>query len=209
MTALANELVDDVELVSAIWSGRLAVRADDPYHFDHPLDHIPGMALIGGLLELVRRSGAADLDIPNRRLSLSLTFPSFCELDGPVVLQATRIPTGEAGVDTSLSLLAEQGAEVVCEADLTLRVSTERTTPSLWATLLPSVWSYMLAARSRGIGTVWTTRHLSYAAEVAELLDIPSGVHQAALVPTAYYRGSTFRPAPRPPLESSLHVDRW
>jgi nitroreductase len=80
---------------------------------------------------------------------------------------------------------------------------------SLWATLLPSVWSYMLAARSRGIGTVWTTRHLSYAAEVAELLDIPSGVHQAALVPTAYYRGSTFRPAPRPPLESSLHVDRW
>src|SRR5688500_18801444 len=133
MTALANELVDDVELVSAIWSGRLAVRADDPYHFDHPLDHIPGMALIGGLLELVRRSGAADLDIPNRRLSLSLTFPSFCELDGPVVLQATRIPTGEAGVDTSLSLLAEQGTEVVCEADLTLRVSTERTTPAVAA----------------------------------------------------------------------------
>jgi nitroreductase len=80
---------------------------------------------------------------------------------------------------------------------------------SLWATLLPSVWSYMLAARSRGLGTVWTTRHLTYATEIAELLGIPPGVHQAALIPTAYYRGATFRPASRPPLESNLHLDRW
>ena len=73
---------------------------------------------------------------------------------------------------------------------------------SLWVTLLPSVWSYMLAARSRGIGTVWTTRHLSYAAEVAALLGIPPGVHQA------YYRRRRSARR-RTPLETSLHVDRW
>lgn len=80
---------------------------------------------------------------------------------------------------------------------------------SVWATVLPSVWSYMLAARDRGLGTVWTTRHLAYAAEVAELLGIPPGVHQAALVPTAYHRGTAFRPASRPPVESVTHLDRW
>lgn len=80
---------------------------------------------------------------------------------------------------------------------------------STWATLLPAVWSYMLAARGRGLGTVWTTRHLTYASEIAELLGVPAGVHQAALVPTAYYRGESFRPANRPPLESAVHLNQW
>jgi hypothetical protein len=29
------------------------------------------------------------------------------------------------------------------------------------------------------------------------------------LLPTAYYRGETFRPAPRNRLDDVLHVDRW
>src|SRR4051794_22197557 len=28
-----------------------------------------------------------------------------------------------------------------------------------WGSLLPAVWSFMLAARSRGLGTAWTTLH--------------------------------------------------
>jgi nitroreductase len=79
----------------------------------------------------------------------------------------------------------------------------------MWGSLLPAVWSFMLAARARGLGTAWTTLHLEYEREVAELLGIPAGVHQAALVPTAYYTGETFRPAPRQPLDTVLHVDRW
>ncbi|MEN0129545.1 MAG: nitroreductase family protein, partial [Brevundimonas sp.] len=69
----------------------------------------------------------------------------------------------------------------------------------LWGSLLPAAWSYMLAARARGLGTAWTTLHLAYEAEVAELLGIPADVHQGALIPTAYYTGETFRPAPRQP----------
>ncbi|MGY1820805.1 nitroreductase family protein [Geodermatophilus sp. SYSU D00079] len=79
----------------------------------------------------------------------------------------------------------------------------------LWGSLLPAVWSYMLAARARGLGTAWTSLHLAREAEVAEVLGIPDGVHQAALVPTAFYTGETFRPAAREPLDTVLHLDRW
>jgi len=79
----------------------------------------------------------------------------------------------------------------------------------LWGSLLPAAWSYALAARARGLGTAWTTLHLSREAEVAELLGIPQGFHQAALIPTAYFTGETFKPAPREPIDSVLHMDRW
>jgi nitroreductase len=80
---------------------------------------------------------------------------------------------------------------------------------SLWGSLLPAAWSYQLAARSRGLGTAWTTLHLRYEKEISELLGIPPHVRQGVLVPTAYYTGETFRPAPRTPLDDVLHVDRW
>ncbi|MBJ8337842.1 nitroreductase family protein [Antrihabitans sp. YC3-6] len=79
----------------------------------------------------------------------------------------------------------------------------------LWGSLLPAAWSYALAARARGLGTAWTTLHLEREAEVAELLGIPPGYHQAALIPTAYYTGETFKPAAREPIDSVLHIDRW
>jgi nitroreductase len=79
----------------------------------------------------------------------------------------------------------------------------------LWGSILPAAWSFMLAARSRGLGTAWTTLHLAYEAEVADILGLPSDVFQAALIPTAYYTGESFRPAPRAPLADVLHYDRW
>ncbi len=79
----------------------------------------------------------------------------------------------------------------------------------IWGSLLPAAWSYMLAARAHGLGTAWTTLHLDYEREVAELLGLPDGVHQGALIPTAHYTGTTFKPAPRQPLGTVLHRDRW
>jgi nitroreductase len=79
----------------------------------------------------------------------------------------------------------------------------------LWGSLLPAAWSYCLAARARGLGTAWTTLHLQREAEVADLLGVPAGFHQAALIPTAYYTGETFKPAPREPLDNVIHFDRW
>jgi nitroreductase len=79
----------------------------------------------------------------------------------------------------------------------------------LWGSLLPAAWSFALAARARGLGTAWTTLHLQREAEVAELLGIPAGFHQAALIPTAFYTGETFKRAPRESLDNLLHIDRW
>jgi nitroreductase len=79
----------------------------------------------------------------------------------------------------------------------------------LWGSLLPAAWSYMLAARTRGLGTAWTTLHLRYEEEISELLGIPTDIRQGALIPTAYYTGDTFRPAPRQPLDDVLHINGW
>ncbi|WP_246083578.1 nitroreductase family protein [Nonomuraea diastatica] len=58
-----------------------------------------------------------------------------------------------------------------------------------WGSLLPAAWSYMLAARARGLGTAWTSLHLAYESEIAELLGIPADVRQGVLIPTAYHTG--------------------
>jgi nitroreductase len=77
----------------------------------------------------------------------------------------------------------------------------------LWGSVLPAAWSYMLACRSRGLGTAWTTLHLRYEKEVGELLGLPDNVRQGVLIPTAYYTGETFRPGLRRPLP--VHENRW
>jgi nitroreductase len=81
---------------------------------------------------------------------------------------------------------------------------------SRWGSIYPALWSFMLAARSRGLGTVMTTFHLMFEQEAAELLGIPyEQVMQAALVPVAYTKGTDFKPGRRAPLETMVHWERW
>jgi nitroreductase len=114
-------------------------------------------------------------------------------------------------VGTSTEWLAERMGQVPvllipCLKAGELRAGNQA---SLWGSLLPATWSYMLAARARGLGTAWTTLHLGREKEVAELLGIPENIHQAAIIPTAFYTGDTFKPAPREPLDKVLHIDKW
>ncbi len=78
-----------------------------------------------------------------------------------------------------------------------------------WGSILPATWSLMLALRARGLGSAWTTFHLSYEKEIAALLSIPDNVTQAALLPVAYFLGDDFRPAARQPLVERTHWDGW
>lgn len=79
-----------------------------------------------------------------------------------------------------------------------------------WGSIMPAAWSFMLAARSRGLGTSLTSFHLFFEQEAAEVLGIPyEEVMQAALIPVAYTLGTDFKPAARKPLELVLHRDRW
>jgi len=81
---------------------------------------------------------------------------------------------------------------------------------SMYGSVLPAVWSFMLAARARGLGTAWTTIHLFYEEETAEVLSIPcSEVTQVAMVPVAHSVGLDFKPGPRMPLEDVLFWETW
>ncbi len=81
---------------------------------------------------------------------------------------------------------------------------------SFYGSILPAVWSFMLAARARGLGTCWTTLHLMHEEEAAAVLGIPyDSVTQVALIPVAHALGDAFRPAPRKPVDEVLHINGW
>jgi len=79
----------------------------------------------------------------------------------------------------------------------------------LWGSVLPAAWSLALALRARGLGTTWTTLHLRYEQEAAEVLGLPANVRQGVLLPVAYTEGTDFKPGPRHDLDAVLHVNRW
>ena len=69
---------------------------------------------------------------------------------------------------------------------------------SMWGSIIPAVWSFMLAARERGLGSAWTTLHLTFEREAAELLGIDySQWTQVGLFPVAHTIGTDFKKAPR------------
>ncbi|QEN15690.1 nitroreductase family protein [Mycolicibacterium sp. ELW1] len=83
---------------------------------------------------------------------------------------------------------------------------------SYWGSLIPAVWSFMLALRSRGLGSAYTTLHLIGDGEkqAAELLGIPFDQYtQGGLWPIAYTKGTDFKPAKRLPAEQLTHWDTW
>ena len=81
---------------------------------------------------------------------------------------------------------------------------------SKFGSIIPAAWSFMLAARSRGLGSVWTTFHLVHERKAAEILGIPyDDVTQVALIPVAYTLGTDFKPGKRKPLDSMVHWDGW
>jgi nitroreductase len=80
---------------------------------------------------------------------------------------------------------------------------------SVYGSILPAVWSLMLALRARGIGSAWTTLHLMYEQDVAKLLGIPEQVTQTALLPIAYFTGVDFKPATRLPASRFMHWNAW
>jgi nitroreductase len=79
-----------------------------------------------------------------------------------------------------------------------------------WGSILPATWSFMLAARSRGLGTAWTSLHLAYERDAAAVLGIPyEQVMQVALIPVAHTIGTDFKPGPRVSRDDRVHWDSW
>jgi nitroreductase len=79
-----------------------------------------------------------------------------------------------------------------------------------WApSIYPAAWSFMLALRSRGLGSCMTTAHLYRRQEADELLGVPPEYVQACMLPVAYYTGDDFKPADRLPVEEVTYLDQW
>jgi nitroreductase len=81
--------------------------------------------------------------------------------------------------------------------------------PGFWGSIMPGAWSFMLAARSRGLGTALTTIHLFRERQASELLGIPETVSQAGLIPIGYYTGDDFKTAKRRPAEEITYWNTW
>lgn len=126
----------------------------------------------------------------------------------------TRGTRGEAVRDSSIYLRENMARAphlvVPCQEGRLLGETDAFAQASYWGSLLPAVWSFMLALRERGLGSAWTTLHLPYEKEAAEVLGIPwDTVTQAGLFPVAYTKGTEFKKAPRNPASSLTHWNTW
>lgn len=82
--------------------------------------------------------------------------------------------------------------------------------PGLFDSVIQSAWSFMVALRARGLGTVWTTMYLNERDAVAELLDLPDEVTQICLFPVAHTIGTDFKATSRRyPARSITYFDRY
>lgn len=80
---------------------------------------------------------------------------------------------------------------------------------SMYGSVMPAVWSFMLAARARNLGTVLTTLHLKLAGEAAELLGIPDKFLQMGLIPVAHTDPAVFKAVERVPLDQVRFLNNW
>lgn len=114
----------------------------------------------------------------------------------------------------SASHLAEHMGEVPVHVIPCIRArlpekATNAAASAIYGSIFPAVWSFQLALRSRGLGSVLTTLHLASEREAAELLGIPESVSQVGLVPVAYTTGGTFKPGPRAPFDEFVCWEAW
>ena len=86
---------------------------------------------------------------------------------------------------------------------------TTNSAAGMFGSIIPAMWSFQLALRSRGLGSCYTTIHLGLEQEAADLLGIPGHMTQAGLLPVAYTRGTDFKPAQRPPVEEITYLDTY
>jgi nitroreductase len=80
---------------------------------------------------------------------------------------------------------------------------------SVYGSILPAAWSFMLALRASGLATAWTTLHIMFEQDAAKMLGLPEHVTQTALFPVAHYTGTDFKPAKRIPSAQLVHWNSW
>ncbi len=156
------------------------------------------------LAEIYRKAYAMYPDLPSSAHNVHKADPSMAGIQERIVSSVEYLAENFERAPVMLIPCVGGRVEAVPAPMATLAQASQ------YGSILPAVWNFMLAARARMLGTCWTTLHLWYEEEAAELLGIPyTEVTQCALIPVAYTKGTKFRPGPRKPLDEILHVDSW
>jgi nitroreductase len=172
---------------------------------------IAGYAPMGGNLE---RNRWIIIDDPELKAQIA---ERFADVGGPYLAANSEARADDLSqrVISSARFLVDHLAEVPTLV-IAMRLDRPPLSPdsqggaaAYYGSVLPGVWSFQLAARSRGIGSAWTTFHLEHEAEIAELLGIPPSVTQVCLLAVGYYTGDTFTPASRRPATEVTYLNRW
>lgn len=139
-------------------------------------------------------------------------YAPYIDMQREAVKEAGRTDAGRImeSSDYLANVLGRVPALVIpCQLGRLRPDQTNQEISGYFGSVIPAVWNFMLAARSRGLGTAWTTLHLKYELEVADILGIPHSVTQVALTPLAYYTGDDFKVASRLPVEKIAYLNEW
>jgi nitroreductase len=158
-----------------------------------------------GLAELYRKAWAVYETMPFAAHNVHANDPSMTAVQERVVASAEYLAQHLERVPVHVIPCVAGRVEAVPAPMAVLAQA------SAYGSILPATWSFMLAARARGLGTSWTTLHLWHEEEAAALLGIPyAEITQFALIPVAHQRGGTdFKRAPRKSLDGVLPLNDW
>jgi nitroreductase len=148
-----------------------------------------------------RATIAAIADVYQQCWQIYAGSPAFA---GKIKRDTEVLQDQQNRVVDSATYLAEHMAEcpvlvLGCTTTRRLEGAAAAQAASALGNIMPAMWSFMLAARARGLGTAWTTIHLMMEQAVADIVDIPyDTMQQACLTPLAFTKGTNFQPAVRP-----------
>ena len=106
-----------------IYTALLRVPEEHPYFFDHPLDHIPGILLLEGILQLFFIAAPDWLDLVKDQemyiKNVEISFYHWCEKGRPIMVELTR-KNGESSPEDRFAAQGRimQNGNTVCTVDL-------------------------------------------------------------------------------------------
>jgi nitroreductase len=156
---------------------------------------------------------------PAKKQALGAIYRRAFDVYRTLPIYAGAIQTGDADRDAQQARVASSAdylADHLGEAPALVipcipgRAADGLSVTSSLGSIMPAAWSFMLAARARGLGTCWTTLHLMFEEEAAAVVGIPyAEVSQVLLTPVAFTKGTDFKPAMRPDPSTITHIDTW
>ncbi|MFJ4714555.1 ScbA/BarX family gamma-butyrolactone biosynthesis protein [Streptomyces sp. NPDC088785] len=97
-----------------VW--QLRVDVQHPVLFDHPVDHVPGMAL----LEAARQAASAHLARPCRLLAFTSEFDTYAELDAPCLIGIEPVASPAGATHETLLVTCRQEDRPVFSAEISV-----------------------------------------------------------------------------------------